>query len=399
MGTTYSKTSLDEFDVIDLKTDAVPMVFDDWSLAFRLGFSGKTFWYAVTKRDSFYKKFAIKKATGGKRWIHNPNGLMRLIARQIRARILLPLCSELGPHVGAYQVGKSVVDTAKLHLFECVECAKLDQPHTCNMALHGTDKQYHLKRWDIENCIPCTLPITHDCSRRGVKIHLDLKDFFASTRRAWIRKYFQERVGYNHYVSGLLAHLLTVKLDAHTRVWNGVPQGSPASGDICNLIADWRLDRKVMEALPEWRYTRYADDIYLSHPKNLNRSEVDNTIKTVSRLCQDAGYTLNRKKLHVQRPRRRQKVLGITVNQRIGMNRELYRKLRSLLHNCILHGFESQVTRAKKESVHALRGWIVGQFAYLQNIDSDKVGKLKLMYEHALRLHSNPEGEASFDFK
>ncbi|MGL5246891.1 MAG: hypothetical protein ACRC8U_01700, partial [Brooklawnia sp.] len=189
---TYPKTSLEriEFEAPKLKYDKLPLIVDDWTLAFRLGFTGRTLWYLMRYRDNHYKMFKIRKASGGMRVVHDPSPLMRLFTKQIRARILLPLTSQLGPHVGAYQIGKSTKDTAMQHLFACPVCDTLDQPHSCTSRLEENGATYRIVRENTGNCPACKVPVKHDCPRRGVKIHLDLKDFFSSTRRSFIRKYF-----------------------------------------------------------------------------------------------------------------------------------------------------------------------------------------------------------------
>jgi hypothetical protein len=222
---------------------------------------------------------------------------------------------------------------------------------------------------------------------------MDLKDFFGSTRRSWIRKYFHEEIGYNHYVSSLLAELMTVtfnKGDPHKKSHDGVPQGAISSGDICNLVADWRLDGEILKSFPDWTYSRYADDLYFSHPDNLPRDVVDSTIRRIEAVIQSAGYRANRKKLHVQRPNRRQKILGIVLNQKLNMPKEQYRKFRSLLYNCVEHGFESQVVKAKQRNVETLHGWLAGKIAYFTMIAPDKGNRLKLVYKHAREVHKAP---------
>lgn len=392
---TFKTTKLEriEFEPPKIKLDKLPLVIDDWTLAFRLGFTGRALWFILNNRDKQYKVFKIKKASGGLRTVHNPSPIMRLITKQVRSRILLPLCEQLGPHVGAYQVGKSTRDTAKQHLFSCEVCDKSDQPHTCQTTLEPSGKGYQLIRTGTTTCPACQPVPKHDCTRRGVKIHMDLKDFFPSTRRSFIRKYFHEVVGYNHYVSGLLAQLLTVTLEnpKTKKKYSGVPQGSLASGDICNLVADWKLDGPLLKALPGWRYSRYADDLYFSHPENLSREEVDKVIATITQVVVDAGYRVNRRKLHVQRPNRRQKILGIVLNQKVNIPRESYRKFRSLLHNCVKDGFQAQVKRAKKESVGQLHSWIAGKIAYFAMVAPERANKLRLIYSHARTLHEASE--------
>lgn len=386
----YKETLVEKIEVRSpkLRTPKLPLVVDDWTLSFRLGFRGKVFWFVHKNRDSMYKEFRIRKATGGMRVIHNPSPLMRTFSQQLRTRILLPLCAELGEHVSAYQLGKSTIDAAKEHLAPCDICAPYDVEHTCNpqvVADAAESQKYKVVKTD---CVACSAPPVHDCPRKGVKIHMDIKNFFGSTRRSWIRQYFQEAVGYNHYVSGLLAHLMTVSLKNPKSgdVYNGVPQGSKTSGDICNLVADWRFDREIKRKYPEWKYTRYADDLYFSHPKNLTREETDAFIKGVESIITASGYRVNSKKLHVQRPFRRQMLLGVVLNQKLNIPKEQFRQMRSLLHNCVWSGFASQVDRAKRDSVENLHHWIRGKISYYAMISPSKAARLKVVYQHACQL-------------
>lgn len=388
MTSPYRTSSLEKIEFKPVAADlGVPQIVDDWTLAFQLGTTGKRLWYVALNRGDNYTVFHQKKATGGMRTIHNPSLLMKSIGRKLRERILLPLCAQLGEHVGAYQVGRGTVDSAKMHLAPCAVCDPLDTPHTCELYVTDATATYSIAKRGEGECAACRSLPKHTCPRRGVKVSMDLKDFFPSTKRSWIRKYFHEVVGYNHFVSGMLAQLLTVDLEEGGRKWVGVPQGNPASGDICNLVANWRLDQKLIAEFPGWRYTRYADDLFFSHPENLLRADVDAMIERADAVIRESGYRLNRKKLRVQRPSRRQKVLGITVNQKVSMSRDHFRKMRSLLHNCITHGFESQTERAKKTSVGQFRGWIEGQLSYLASIDAFKTARLKLLYGVAVERH------------
>ena len=382
---TFRQTTLEILEIEPHKLNEVPLVIDDWTLSFQLGYRGKTFWYIHNNRQKLYKVFKIKKASGGLRTIHNPMPILRLFAKQLRHKILLPLTKQLGPHVGAYQLGKSTRDTAKRHLLACPECDKLDQEHTCTFQVEERNAKFRVLRRNTESCPACAKIPKHDCPRAGVKIHMDLKDFFGSTRRSWIRQYFHEVVGYNHYVSGLLAQILTTDLvDEKTKhVHAGVPQGAKTSGDICNLVADWKIDQAILAALPEWVYSRYADDIYLTHPKNLPPAEVDKVIHEVERLINNSGYRLNRRKLHVQRPHRQQRVLGIVVNKKANMPKQEYRRMRAILTNCIDHGFEAEFKRAKKDSAGQMMTWLSGKVSYYQMIAPNKGNRLRAMLDVA----------------
>lgn len=404
---TYRKTMLEriEFQPLKLDNDKVPLIIDDWTLAFRMGFTGKALWYVLGDVDDQYKVFKIKKASGGMRTIHNPKPIMRLMAKQLRVRVMLPLTRKLGAHVGAYQEGKSAADSARVHVVDCDICAAADK-HTCtvDVTLNDIGKvSYDVERSGTEECAACKPTPKHDCPRRGVKIHMDLKDFFTSTRRAWIRKYFHEVVGYNHYASSLIAQLCTVKFQNKKRgktFW-GVPQGAPFSGDICNLVADWRLDHHIIKALEGWTYTRYADDLYFSYPKNLPRDEVNAVIDKITSIINDAGYRVNKKKLHVQRPHRRQKLLGVVLNQKVGMPRDEFRRFRSILNNCIVNGFQAEYAKHKKENPEQFKGWLVGKISYFKSIDPHKAALLSNMYEVAREKHWGKDGnivEEVFDY-
>lgn len=398
----YRKTRLEKYSVE--RPAVAPFVIDDWTLAFRLGFTGKALWYLLNTRSARYKVYQIPKATGGKRTIHDPQPIMKLMLKQIRVRILLPLVRQLGPHVAAYQVGKSTKDAAALHLKDCPVCAEGDKPHTCALSLAGdvVTGRYMVERREAESCPACQPVPKHACTRRGVAVHMDLKDFFTSTRMSWVRNYLKEVAGYNHYAAGLIAQLLTVPIetvgrDGKRRTVTGVPQGSPASGDICNLVADWKIDQSIIKELTPlgWTYSRYADDLYFSHPKNLPADEVNAMIAQVTALVEKVeerggrkvptGYRVNRKKTRIQRPHRRKAILGIVVNQKLNVPHDQYRRMRSMIHNCIRHGFDSQAERAKKESGGQLIAYLEGRIAYMSMIAPERAAKLRTMLNFALQ--------------
>lgn len=372
---TYKQNFLERIEVREplIKYPDVPLIVDDWTLAFRLGFTGKTFWYIVEQRHLLYEEFMLKKKSGGLRRTFDPSSLLRVFQTQMRARILLPLVSHLGPHVAAYQVGKSTVDAAAAHIRECKVCDDTTKPGTS--------------------------PTKHDCPRRGVKFKMDLKDFFLSTRRSWIRKYFHEVVGYNHYASSLLGQLLTTTYtDEKKRKRNGVPPGALTAGDICNLVCDWKIDQPLLRVLPKsWRYTRYADDLYFSCDTPLPPKEVNAVIQLVSDVIKESGYRVNWKKLQVQHWRRPQRVLGININRKLNIPANEFRRMHMILYKAKKHGFEAQLPFAKKESVPKLHAWIVGKLNYFTRFAPEKTAKLQKLYASAKEAHPHSE-ETAFEF-
>lgn len=371
---TYSETFLEKIEVQQPLLADVPLIVDDWSLAFRLGFTGKTTWYIIQNRQKMYMQFMVKKKTGGLRRTFDPNGLIRLFQSQMRARILYPLVSRLGPHVAAYQVGKSTLDAAAVHLRPCAICDETTKPNTQN--------------------------VKHECPRQGVKFKMDLKDFFLSTRRSWIRQYFNEVVGYNHYASSLLAQLLTTDYrDSSGKTRTGVPPGALTAGDICNLVADWKLDQPILKMLPAgWKYTRYADDLYLSCDKKLNAQGVNAVVRKIENIIVDSGYRVNWDKLSVQHWSRPQRILGININRKMNIPSGEYNKLYHTLYFAKKKGFEAQLPFTKKESVEKQHAWIVGKLNYFFRFAPEKTKKLQTLYEEAKAAHKEADGFNLFDF-
>jgi hypothetical protein len=397
----YDRTVLESMEWREPRVSAAPLVVDDWTLAFRLGCSGKTLWHVVKNQSRFgprglYKRFTLKKATGGVRVIHSPSRTMKAFLTQVRARILLPLTKTLGPHVAAYQVGKSTRDAVLLHLHPCPVCAPGDGPHTCSEEIVETeDGGYETRRKGQEECIACRPVPKHDCPRRGVKVHFDLQDFFGSTRRSYVRAYFEEVVGYNHYVSSLLATVMTVTLEGRQgKSHHGVPQGAPTSGDICNLVADWKIDQPLLADLvgSGWTYSRYADDLYLSHPENLSREEVDALVGRVAGTVRRAGYRLNWKKLHVQRPNRRQTHLGLVVNNKVSLPAEHLRQMRATLHNCYRNGFAVEAEKAGMESSSRFVAWLGGRVSYMEMVVPHKAARFRQLLNLAKARHGESKG-------
>lgn len=338
----YEHTRIDVAEFLDGLRFDLPLAIDDMSLAHSLGIRNKTMWWLINskrakhEKEQPYETFKIAKRSrrGGKRSIQNPKPRLKAVQRAILGAFLQPI--PLGEHVGAYVPGRSCMDTAKQHVGQ------------------------------------------------GLIISLDIKDFFPSVKRSHIRNYFKW-VGYNHSVAGYLAELLTYK--------NFVPQGSPASGLIANIIADFRFDHVIMDKLGQmpmgWTYTRYSDDIDISTPKRVRKERVSQVVDIVRTALAEAGFRLNAKKTKVEPYYRQQKVLGVVVNEKTNIPRKEYDRLRCLIHNCMIHGFHTQIDRAEKPSVDALKTHIRGKLSYLSQVAPAKAEALTEKFELAQKVHKD----------
>lgn len=327
----YNNTSVEIIDIPDFNQvpQGMPWVFDSMSLAHSLGIRNRTLMHAVIKRAGMYKRHHIPKKSGGKRLIHAPDRMLKFIQGRILNVFLDKL--EYPDHVGAYVPGKTTRDTAEVH------------------------------------------------AGKPILIVMDIKDFFPSTRRSWIRRLLQEEFHYPHKVASLLSDLMTVPMDFSYGRRYVVPQGAPTSGSICNWVANQRLDPKVIEISNRYgmAYTRYADDLAFSNEERLDRETTNAFLKEISKAIKESGYTLNRKKTRVARSGRQQRLLGMTINEKPNVMRLQARKFRARIHHCKMKGFDVVAKEMGMESGEKLKSQITGTISYYHMISPDKAQKFK----------------------
>lgn len=316
-----------------------PFILDDFALAMHLGVRCKTLWYCIINKKDVYKRFEIPKKGGKKRVIFNPNDRLKHLQRRLDTVILRTM--PVMDCVGAYVEGRSCRDSAARH------------------------------------------------AGHKVRIAMDLKDFFPSHSRARVRRFFKDVVGYSHFVSGVIADLCTTQEFDGKRLRHFVPQGSPASPMLCNLIAQHYLDRPVLRALEGtgWVYTRYSDDLSLSHPEPQTREAVDKLIEQMRQLIVKAGYRTNAKKLKVQRHWHRQHMLGMVVNEHPNIPVDVYRRYRAILHNCVRDGFEVNAVRYGFDPPEGFISHLQGKISYFMQVNPAKAKLLKANLEEALEKH------------
>jgi len=327
----YKKTELTKIQAPSGIVDGAPFVFDDYSLALRLGVRCRTLWFCIQQKRKRYTIFTLPKANGKRRTIHNPDRVLKFVQKMIVRRILEK--QPLHECVGAYVKGRSCKDAAQRHV------------------------------------------------GHAVRIGMDLKDFFPTHSRGRVRWFFHHRFGYSQYVSGLLGDLLTAPFGKQHRV----PQGSPASPALCNLMAQETLDKPILERLDGtgWVYTRYSDDLTFSHPEDVSRTDVNRLIKDIRRIITKGGYKTNLRKTKIQRRWRRQKMLGMVINEKTSVPRDIYRRYRAILHNCLQHGFTPNEVRYAWDGTGTFKEHLQGKISYFKSIDPVKAEKLAEVFKAA----------------
>lgn len=236
--------------------------------------SSKRLGYYLAKRDDKYEHFTIPKKSGGFRQISSPDKFLKKIQR----RLGMVLESLFMPRTAAngFVKDRSIQSNAKGHI--------------------GKQFVYNV---DIKNFFP-----TINYGR--IKAVLQLPPINASKDMA-------------HYISHLACH-------------KGVlPQGSPLSPLLTNLVCQI-LDYKLVKLAKQYGcfYSRYADDITFSSHKYFTH---DKFLNQLNNIITKQGFQLNPKKTRLQNKHQRQEVTGITVNEKLNLQRKYLKEIRAMLYN------------------------------------------------------------------
>jgi len=199
-----------------------------------------------------YKKFKIRKRSGGKRTIASPQDTLMAIQKTIYNRILLQV--NIHPAATGFRKGLSIVNNVKLHL--------------------GKD--------DI--------------------IKTDLINFFGTIKQERVMKAF-ESMGYPSKYSAVLADLCC--LNGH------LPQGAPTSPALSNIIS-YEMDKKLTFLSHKYRlaYTRYADDITFSG----NDINPDFVLPEIRKIANEEGFKLKQTKTRYINKNKRKLITGISIS-------------------------------------------------------------------------------------
>ncbi|WP_309242112.1 reverse transcriptase domain-containing protein [Paenibacillus sp. S150] len=173
--------------------------------------------------------------------------------------------------------------------------------------------------------------------RKKYVLNLDLENFFESISFRRIRHMFISYYKFNDKVASTLANICS-----HPDGF--LPQGAPTSPVVSNIIAktlDKELKRVAIGA--KWtQYTRYADDITFSTSKEqfpkeiatINESGIITLNENIIKIIEKNGFKVNDKKTRLQNHKQSQSVTGITVNEKLNIDRRYIRRIRSIL-SCI----------------------------------------------------------------
>ena len=279
-----------------------------------------------------YQTFTIKKKSGADRTIHAPVKGLKSILRSLN--FVLQCVYE--PHEAAtgFVLEKSIVDNAKKHV------------------------GHHYV------------------------LNMDLKDFFHSFDRNRVKIGFMYEPfnlnGEKETLAFLLASLCTHPFEIDGEVKTVLPQGSPTSPTITNILC-YKLDRRLNGLANRFgaTYTRYADDITFSSPHNTYKDEVFN--QELKRIIEDdQKLVINPKKTRLQKSGYRQEATGLIVNDKVNVRRRYIKQIRMWLYYWEKYGYEKAEQIFKRDYI-AEKGHVKNMNAHLVNVLDGKLEFLKMV--------------------
>ncbi|MCA9033216.1 MAG: RNA-directed DNA polymerase, partial [Planctomycetaceae bacterium] len=175
---------------------------------------------------------------------------------------------------------------------------------------------------------------------QDVVLNMDLENFFPTIDFPRIRGVFR-KLGYSGQISTVFALICSepeieeVQLDGQAyfvaTTDRRLPQGAPTSPAITNIICRG-LDARLTGVAQRFgfTYTRYADDITFSGSGGALQ-QIGKILRQCKYIIEQEDFKVHPQKSRVFRKSSRQEVTGLSVNERLGINRQLLRRFRALL--------------------------------------------------------------------
>jgi len=317
-------------DLVKLLSDAKNMLYGEECKPVQL--KSLTYYANPGICKKRYLTFTIKKKSGADRTIHAPVKGLKSILRSLN--FVLQCIYE--PHEAAtgFVLEKSIVDNARKHV-----------------------GHHYVLNMDLKDFF-------HTFDRNRVKVGLMYEPFNLN--------------GDIEPLAFLLASLCTHPFEIDGEVKTVLPQGSPTSPTLTNILCK-KLDRRLNGLANRFgaTYTRYADDITFSSPHNIyNDEEFNKELKRI--IEEDQKLEINPKKTRLQKAGYRQEVTGLIVNDKVNVRRRYLKQIRMWLYYWEKYGYEKAEQIFKRDYI-VDKANVKNMNAHLVNVLDGKLEFLKMV--------------------
>jgi len=321
-----------------------------------LGYKPKHLAYILYKLppEEKYKEFEIPKKNGDLRKIHAPTEKLKKLQKHL-AHLLYQCVDESKPK------GEKLKDIKGSKPIR--NRAKRSIAHGFHQGLSiASNAEEHIKKRYVFN--------------------IDIENFFPSINFGRVRGYFIKN--HKFRLSPKVATILA-QIACHN---NELPQGSPCSPVISNLLAE-TLDRHMLKLSIKHKctYTRYADDLTFStnqktFPKKIAYKSIISKNKwsagrSLVESITHSGFKINKRKTRMQYRNSRQEVTGLVVNKVVNTKSDYYRRARSMCNSLFNKGYFSLPNKARIKKV-----------SFFDKISQNISNRYKLMFKKTENLQS-----------
>ncbi len=323
----------------------LPVILTLGHLAYIAGVSYGVLTNIIKRQADPYRVFAIRKRSGGKRFICVPEAGLLDLQRWIHDQILCSATAQksLSCCVTAYTPGSSHIVNAKRHVGAA---------------------------WILK---------------------LDITRFFESISERQVYRIFRS-LGYRALVAFCLTRLCTRVLPAssdkrlhrHTKRWQPgkqrqflrsrvlghLPQGAPTSPMLANLVCV-ALDAELQKiaARESLTYTRYADDMTFSG-EMADRSTAARLAKEISVAVGRYGFGINVQKTNIAKNGGRKIVTGLSVDGDVVRLPRAYKDdIRQELFYLDKHGLQSHCSRIGQKNPLSYLLRLAGRIRYAGSVE------------------------------
>lgn len=261
----------------------------------------KTLYSLSNNSKKHYIKHVIKKRNGSKRYIYEPDYLLKHVQVNILGNILNNIA--ISQYAKAYSKGIDILDNVEPHL------------------------------------------------RKKKILKMDIKNFFPNITFIMVYKYVFKSIYYPPSVKKLLTELCCYD--------DYLPQGSPTSPMISNIILK-AFDEYIGKWCQEQNidYTRYCDDLTFSgdFSHKLVKKKVESFLNVI-------GFEVNHLKTRIVTNHKQQIVTGIVVNEKIQVPKNYRKVLRQEIYYINKWGIKNHLKKKnillfKDEYLESLLGKI-----------------------------------------
>lgn len=247
--------------------------------------------YLAFWKKGLYKHVKIPKKDWWIRELKIPTYKLKVLQRRILDQILNYKSIVLIDNVTWFLENKSIIDNANYHIW----------------------KKYLLK--------------------------IDIKDFFPSIWQDRVFGLFRSLFELEHDLCNYLSWICCKN--------NELPQWSPASPMLANLIARW-IDYRIHWLLKtfnkniEVNYSRYADDLCFSFNRKINFHKF---VEIIIDIIISEWFYPNYNKIHLFSSWKKQVVTWIVVNEKLNYWRKKYNSMKALIYNIKKNWFEIEMKK------------------------------------------------------